>query len=288
MGVKAVFGPLHSHMICFGGRGDPTRPSYYSVAKSVAERAIRRPFVLAIGGGARVRDNLGGHVLNLATVGTDFGDTAYFADPTDAARLAQWPVAVLLSDVWTVDGFPHLVGDIGMPDRTILAAAMDGVVRPEAKVRELWERLRERTLSPAPLPLPRNFAASSTPRFRCAARSEPALAASSEEGQRVWSLQCRIESSGAVKNSAKLMNRERNAGLQTCEACKMQSRDRGMMDAHHPTPLAGGMRTTLAEHLIVLCPTCHRYAHRAGSDRLHPVSLDSIRAWLANGRTLDQ
>jgi 5-methylcytosine-specific restriction enzyme A len=55
-----------------------------------------------------------------------------------------------------------------------------------------------------------------------------------------------------------------------------------MFDAHHPAPLAVGKRVTLPEHLQILCPTCHRRAHRKG--RVQPFSLLELQAWVRAGR----
>ncbi|MFC3714356.1 hypothetical protein ACFOMD_17440 [Sphingoaurantiacus capsulatus] len=139
MGVKAVFGPLSSHMICFGGRGERGSSAYYAVAKGAAKKAAEKPYAIFIGGGSGVRGDLGGRVLNFARVSALFGDTATFVSDAEAARLAQWPVAVALHDVWSFEGAPHLISDLGFSDRKILAGAQDGIIRPEGKVEALWE-----------------------------------------------------------------------------------------------------------------------------------------------------
>lgn len=58
MGVKAVFGALSSHALCFGPRGAEGEVRRYSVAAGAARKASERPFVVTIGGGANVRDQL--------------------------------------------------------------------------------------------------------------------------------------------------------------------------------------------------------------------------------------
>lgn len=284
MGVKAVFGALNSHLLCFGGRGDPAQSSYYSVARSAANRAVERPFVLAVGGGAHVRDNLGGKVLNLARVSSVFGATSQLCgDPGEVRRLAQWPVAVVLHDVWRIVGFPHLVADLGMPDRTILAAAMDGIVRPAGKIEELWRALADWDIEPCSLPLPANFYDSGKPGLVVGRLPLLRGGSSSEEGRRLFKLQSEIERNSAVSREAKRLNCIANGGKVTCEACRFSHTDGGMFDAHHPVPLSAGIRTTLAEHLIVLCPTCHRRAHRK-EDKLLPYTLLELQDWVERGR----
>ncbi|HET9639880.1 MAG TPA: hypothetical protein VFP12_11810 [Allosphingosinicella sp.] len=282
MGVKAVFGPLSSHVLCFGGRGPPNSAGYYGVARGVAERAATRPFILAIAGGSHVRDNLNGRVLNLARSSGSYGLTSTFLeDPEEVKRLQQWPVAVALHDVWQLDGFPHLVTDLGMGDRTVLAAAMDGVVRPALKIDQLWSALRKWPVRPTALRLPVNFYDRPTSTLITPRSRKLPEGFSSEEGARRWTSQLAVERDSRLSREAKRLNAEKY-GKPTCEACRFSHADLGMFDAHHPTPLAVGARTTLAEHLIVLCPTCHRRAHRA--DRLQPQSLSELQQWIVAGR----
>ena len=53
--------------------------------------------------------------------------------------LAQWPIAMVLHDVYDIEGHPRLVEDLGLEDRTILVNAFDTVRRPEQKVERLWQ-----------------------------------------------------------------------------------------------------------------------------------------------------
>ena len=284
MGVKAVFGPAGSHLLRFGGRGGPLDKGYYSRPKAAAERANVTPFIIAIGGGNGVRDNLGGKVLNLFRSGTVYGATSILAGPeeaVDAERLARWPVALAVIDVWEFSGFPHLVDDLGMPDRRILAAAMDGIVRPEGKVEQLWEALRACRLLEKALPLPANFVENGKPTLATSVLPKIRGGVASDEGKRTWQTQMAIERNSKTSKEAKLLNIAKY-GLPTCESCRFEHTDTGMFDAHHPTPLAAGQRITMAEHLIVLCPTCHRRAHR--KDRLDPYSLKELKEWVAVGR----
>jgi 5-methylcytosine-specific restriction protein A len=190
MGVKAVFGALSSHVLCFGGRGEPNDKAYFSVAESAARRAVTQPFVIAIGGGKNVRDGLEGKVLNVARLSLVYGPTSSIvADPVEVQRLAQWPVAIALHDVWRFVGNPHLVDDLGFDDRTILAGAQDGVIRPDEKVDRLWAALQEWPVERAALPLPANFYDTGLP-YRVGTKL-PKIPASggAEEGERVWKLQ---------------------------------------------------------------------------------------------------
>jgi 5-methylcytosine-specific restriction protein A len=281
MGVKAVFAPVSSHVLCFGGRGDRTRDSYFSVAAGAARRAVERPYIVTIGGGKHVRPELTGRVVNLARAASVFGLTSTLLnDAGEVARLSQWPVAIALHDVWEFVGFPHLVHDLGFPDRTILAGSQDGIIRPEKGIDRLWQALHDWPIQRLPLLLPANFYDSGRPQL--VKLTLPSIPASSaEEGKSVWKLQRKIERDSAVAKAAKRLNRERHGSF-TCEACGFAHADGAMFDAHHPTPLAVGKRTTFPEHLQILCPTCHRRAHRKSP--LDPYQLDELRAWVAAAR----
>lgn len=281
MGVKAVFGPMRSHILCFGARGEPAEQRYFSVPRSAANRSRESPFIIAIGGGAGVRENLGGRVLNLAKASMVYGATKVLAEPEEATRLAQWPVASVMNDVWKFEGFPHLVDDLGLPDRTVLAAAMDGVVRPTEKIEQLWQALADWPVSLESLTLPANFVDAAEPTLVTKRLPTVRGGMASEEGKKIWAMQLQVERDGRLARRAKQLNIEKYE-ISTCEACVFNHPDSGMFDAHHPTPLAVGTRTTLAEHLIVLCPTCHRRAHRI--DKLVPQTLLQIRQWVADGR----
>lgn len=278
MGVKAVFGPLHSHVLCFSGR-TPGKASYFSVAAGVARRAVDRPFIFAIGGGPRVRDNLGGCVLNIARASTVYGLTERFVvDPAEIERLEQWPVAIALHDVYRIVGYPHLVDELGFDDRLILAGAQDGVIRPDDKVEQLWAALSHWPIERIALPLPHNFYDTGSPSL---ATTELPTFTGKEEGEKIWKLQRKIERDATVSRAAKRLNIAKYGRL-TCEACTFAHDDSGLFDAHHPTPLAIGKRTTLPEHLHILCPTCHRRAHRKSP--LDPYSLLELQSWITAGR----
>lgn len=191
MGVKAVFGPISSHVLCFGGRGNPANATqYYSVAAGAASRAVERPFVIAIGGGKNVGAGYKGRVLNLARLSTVYGPTArLIPDPVEVARLAQWPVAIAVHDVWRFVGNPHLVDDLAMPDRKILAGAQDGIIRPIDKLESLWSALQSRAIQQVILPSPANFYDDNSPRLVGTELPNIPAAKQAEEGKRVWKLQ---------------------------------------------------------------------------------------------------
>lgn len=282
MGVKAVFGELSSHVLCFGGRGTINDRSYFSVAASAARRAVERPYVVTIGAGENVRPGLDGRVLNLARVSLVYGPTGLFVtDPAEVARLAQWPVAVVLHDAWRIGGLPHLVEELGFLDRTILAGAQDGIVRPDIKVDALWQALKDKPLELLALPLPANFYDPGKPTLAVSKLPLIPKSLGAQEGEKVWKLQLKLERDPAIAREGKARNAARY-GSPTCEACDFSHTDQAMFDAHHPTPLAIGVRVTLPEHLQILCPTCHRRAHR--KSRLEPYTLLELRNWNAAGR----
>ena len=129
MGVKAVWGLSSEPVMCFGSRGDERTKDrlHFMQARSAAKKAIERPYLVTIGGGERVSDELSGRVLELVRVTGVYGETkAFVRDPTLLSLLAQWPVATVLSEIYTIEGQPRLVEDLGFPDRTILMNAYDG------------------------------------------------------------------------------------------------------------------------------------------------------------------
>lgn len=107
--------------------------------------------------------------------------------------------------------------------------------------------------------------------------------AASPEGEATWQVQKKIERSSRIAMAAFVKNAKRHEGMYACEACGFQHSDRAMFDAHHPHPLLAGPRTTKASDLIVLCPVCHRRAHRS-ANRLLPYDLTHLRAWNDAGR----
>lgn len=282
MGVKAVFGPLTSHVLCFGARGSVNDKSYFSVAAGAARRAVDRPFIITIGGGKEVRPGFEGRVLNVARCSLVYGPTGTLVnDPDEVRRLAQWPVAIALHDVWRFIEIPHLLEDLEFPDRTILAGSQDGIVHPDDAMERLWAALREWPIQPAALPLPANFFDSGSPRLAVSKLPGIPSSGGAEEGERVWKSQISVERDPRLAREAKRLNQIKNGRI-ACEACGFAHGDSAMFDAHHPTPLAVGKRVTLPEHLQILCPTCHRRAHR--KSRLDPYTVHELRHWIENGR----
>ncbi|MCA6112938.1 HNH endonuclease [Bradyrhizobium cenepequi] len=145
----------------------------------------------------------------------------------------------------------------------------------------LHAALRDVWIEPARLPPSANYYDDGTPRlFLTKLPNLPAGAR--EEGKRIWVPQSKIERDSALSADAKRLNATKY-GRFTCEACAFSNADSSMFDAHHPTPLAVGMRTTFAEQLEILCPTCHRKAHRT-KDPLRPLTLIELKEWCARGR----
>ena len=279
MGVKAVWGAISSYVMCFGERPG-TEAQKYSLPGGVARRAVERPFVIAIGGGRHVRDGLGGRVVNLVRASTVYGPTKVFVGPHEAKRLEQWPVSIALHEVWKFVGAPHLITDLGFSDRKILAGVQDGIIRPKA-IGDLWTALADWPIEAQALPPLSSFYDSGTPRLIHSKLPMPPDGDKGEEGKRIYKLQRQIERDPKLKKEAKRLNVVLY-GQHTCEACMFEHSDSAMFDVHHPNPLAAGVRTTFAEHLQVLCPTCHRRAHR--KSMIDPFTLDELRDWVVIGR----
>lgn len=106
---------------------------------------------------------------------------------------------------------------------------------------------------------------------------------SSAEGHEIWRLQKTRERDIKLATKAFEEHARRNGGKYKCQACDFLHGDRGLFDAHHVKPLLAGFRKTHYSELAVLCPTCHRRAHRSGN-RLQPYSLEELRSWAASGR----
>lgn len=282
MGIKAVFGPMTSHVLCFGGRGTPQHRSYYAVPAAAARKAANQPFVVTIGGGRGVREHKDGCVLNVARLAAVYGPTSTLvSDPQEAARLAQWPVAIGVHDVWRFDDDPHLVHELAFRDRTILAGSQDGIVRPVPAIEQLWEALANKLLRVEILPLPGNFYDNGNPVLVGSTLPQMPTAIKKIEGNRVLKLQRSIERNRALSKAAKFLNLKKY-GTYTCEACDFKHTHAVMFDAHHPRPLAVEKQMTEPEHLEILCPTCHRRAH--AKEPLNPYSLHELRAWVRSGR----
>lgn len=240
------------------------------------ERALEQPYFVTIGGGEKVPATLDGRVLELVRCTGVYGETTAFVRDEDLrARLEQWPVAVILSEVFAIEGQPRLIDDLGFEDRRILSHAYDGVIRDEDQIQQLWDALRDRTIERRSSVLP-------PPRFRdpgkvvqCGSKY-PTLDSKSTEGKRVWKLVLDSERDPEQRRQAKAQNREKNGGVIVCEACGFSDPLASMFDAHHILPLAVGIRESRLDDLAVLCPTCHRWAHAKAEDKLSPISIEAL------------
>lgn len=260
--------------MCFGSRGSPALKdkAHFTQARTTAERAQTQPYFLTIGDGEQVPDALRGRALEHIRATGVFGETTAFVRDEDLRnRLALWPVAIVVSEVYSVIGEPRLVEDLGFLDRSILTNAFDAVIRDDDQIQRLWTALKERKIERrrdvAPPPSFRNSG-----NFEIYGSMYPKLVSTSPEGERVWKLSRQIESDPKLKREAKAQNRAENGGALVCAACNFSDKFNSMLDAHHVQPLAAGIRETRVDDLIVLCPTSHRWAHAKAIDKLSPVS----------------
>ena len=285
MGIKAVWGRIEESIMSFGSRGDPTTKlrGYYSQARRTAERALQQPYFVTIGGGEKVPEKLSGRVLELVRGTGVYGETtAFVRDENLRARLLQWPVAVVLSEVFAVKGEPHLIDDLEFEDRRILANAYDSVIRDDDQIQRLWDALKGWEIE-------RRWDVMPPPGFRDPGKvmlrgsMYPTLDSKSTEGQRVWKLSLGIERDSKLRRQAKELNRAANGGVLVCEACRFSDTLASMFDAHHLQPLAAGIRESRVDDLVVLCPTCHRWAHAKAEDKLSPISIEALAKLMGRG-----
>ena len=285
MGIKAVWGRIEEPIMSFGSRGELTtkRRGYYSQARRTAERALQQPYFVTIGGGEKVPEKLSGRVLELVRGTGVYGETtAFVRDENLRARLLQWPVAVVLSEVFAVKGEPHLIDDLKFEDRRILANAYDSVIRDDDHIQRLWDALKgweiERRWDVVPPPGFRDPG-----KVMLRGSMYPTLDSKSTEGQRVWKLSLGIERDSKLRRQAKELNRAANGGVLVCEACRFSDTLASMFDAHHLQPLAAGIRESRVDDLVVLCPTCHRWAHAKAEDKLSPISIEALARLMGRG-----
>jgi len=280
MGVKAVWGRSSECVMCFGGRGDAAAKdrAYFAQARSTAERAITQPYLVTIGGGEQVPDELRGRVLELVRVTGVFGETvAFVRDPALRARLAQWPVAVVLSEVYAIEGEPRLVEELGFEDRRILANAFDAVRRDGLLIGELWKSL-------SGVEVRRRWDVKPLPGFRDPGKVQmfgsmyPKVSPSSTEGRRIREESKKLERDRSLARAVKEENRRKNGGVIVCEACEFSDTASALFDAHHLEPLATGIRESRIDDFAVLCPTCHRWAHAKSESILVPLEVGEVRA----------
>lgn len=278
MGVKAVWGRSREAVMCFGSRGNAATKDrgHFSQARTTAERAHAQPYFVTIGGGDQVPDALRGRVLELVRATGVYGETvAFVRDSNLRNRLAQWPVAIIVSEVYSVRGEPRLIEDLRFPDRRILANAYDAVIRDADQIQRLWAALKDWEIE-------RRWDVTPLPGFRDPGKVQrcgsmyPKLDSKTLEGERIWKLSQQIERDPKLRSEAKARNRAKNGGVLKCEACEFFDPSNSMFDAHHPQPLAVGVRESRADDLVVLCPTCHRWAHAKADDKLSPVLFMNI------------
>jgi hypothetical protein len=283
MGVKAVWGRSQEPVMCFGSRGNATLKDkgHFSQAKNTAERSLTQPYFVTIGGGDQVPPELRGRVLEVVRSTGVFGETlAFVQDEQLRKRLAQWPVAVVISEVYTVKGEPRLIEDLGFPDRRILTNAFDTIIRDDAQIERLWDAMRSWALV-------RNWNVRLPPGFYDPGKVQmfgtryPKLTTKTTEGTKVWRLSLEAERSAALATAAKDWNRAKNGGVVKCEACLFTDDHAGMFDAHHLDPIATGRRESRPDDFAVLCPTCHRWAHAKAEDKLTPLPVNKIAPSMA-------
>jgi 5-methylcytosine-specific restriction enzyme A len=263
--------------MCFGSRGDrSTQPKrHYQVARAVAERALTQRLLITIGGGDMVPEEFAGRVLNIVSVSSVYGETeAFIQDPATRERLAQWPTAVALRDIYDVNGSPHLVEDLGFIDLRILENAFDQVIRPEEKIMQLWEALQgwELTLKDA-APL---IGFRDQNRLQLVGTFLPGHV-SAEEGKRLYREAGVLERDRRLVQEVKRRNCERNGGLIICEGCGFSDGNASLFDAHHLVPLSVDIRVSVPSDFSVLCPTCHRVCHSYGQDKARPLPITELR-----------
>lgn len=281
LGLKAVWGPTLHPVISFGGSEDQIA---YKRLRTWTQRAHEQatPFVLLIGGGSEADTNATGRVLEVIELGKTIGRTTLF---TKDEVLAQWPYSIFVRSVYTVEGWPRLVEDLGRPDRSILTGSMDGIIRPDG-IDALWERLRESKLVPCELPVVPNFVDGDTVVVASTFLPKPTL--SREEGNRRYRVAREAERDPALAKEAKRLNAESNNGRCVCEACRFSDISTALFDAHHTNPIYVGVRKTSVSDLAVLCPTCHRIAHVMAATIWLPLAVTDIRELLKNGTFMMQ
>ena len=97
------------------------------------------------------------------------------------------------------------------------------------------------------------------------------------EGRRNRTKRIDVKRDSGLADKAMRLNRRRHGGWIKCEACGFRDKERSMFDAHHLSPLVLGERESLLSELVVLCPTCHRWAHAKAGDKRHPLPVKHVR-----------
>jgi hypothetical protein len=279
MGVKAVYGrsPGPEGVMAFGSHGnDPNERSYYSHGESVARRALTTPYFITIGGGERVLPEYDGRVLALVRASPVYGRTEAFVRMEETRkRLEQWPVAIIITEMYTIEGEPLLVEDLGFPDKSILANAFDGVRFVDEQMNLLWERLHEYEVTPRRdiSPPPRFY---DPGKLTLAWSQYPTISA--REGDVRWETTKKLERSSKAAKAAKDRNNASNGGRYVCEGCGLADETRSLFDAHHLHPLAAGPRLSTIDSYAVLCVLCHRWAHYKSTDPLVPLTVPELQS----------
>lgn len=286
MGVKAVWGRSEEAVMCFGSRGDAAKKDkgHYSQARITAEKAQEQPYFVTIGGGKHVPEELRGRAIELVRTTGAYGETTAFVKGESLReRLEKWPVAVVLSEVYAIDGEPLLVDELGFEDMNILANAYDRVMRYSDRIHALWNALKDRNVSRRwEVQVPSGFRDPGG--VKLIGTLYPKLNIKSPEGKKVWKLSKEIERDSRLKREVKARNRAKNGGALCCEACGFSDTSDGMFDAHHLQPLAAGVRESRADDLVVLCPICHRWAHVKAPDLLSPLTISEVTKALGSER----
>ena len=272
MGVKAVYDRSFVSLIAFNGL-EASKKGF-----KVAEVALEMPYLISIGGGTQVPGQLKGRVLELMKVTGVYGKTKDFIpDEATRVRMQQWPIATVLSEVYTISDEPHLVGDLGFPDRRILERAYDGVRRDDEAINNLWKALSDR-------PIIRRHDIAPPPGFIDRGKlvqvglMYPRVDPKSSEGERIIKTMVAIERDRSLSKAKKEANRSANGGIIVCEGCGLSDESGAMFDVHHLYPIHAGQRETSPADLAVLCPTCHRWSHTKGFDKLNPLSVSEVAA----------
>ncbi|MBG1230900.1 HNH endonuclease [Aestuariivirga litoralis] len=281
MGAKAVYGPSlgPEAVMCFGAVGiDPNKSSYFSHAETVAKKALERPYFVTVGGGHDVQAGYRGRAIEVVKATGCFGKTeAFVKTPATYRRLMQWPAAIVLTEVYEIVGMPRLVDDLGLDDMRILTFAFDGVVFHDDRMKELWDALDQCELR-------RRWDMAPPAFFRDPGKLDRSYTLypqiSEEEGKRRAKETTVLERSSKAALAAKARNLTQNGGKYTCEACAYADEVRGMFDAHHLQPLATGPRISTIDSYAILCPRCHRMAHRKAEKPEVPLAMAELKRLL--------
>ena len=280
MGYKAVWGRCIVEFMAFGApaRSPNKGTAYYSKPAKAANLAGTSPYLVAIGGGASAQASVDHRAIEVVRVSRAYGETnAFVRDPVQQAVLAQWPVGVALLEVYSILPEPDLVRDLGFPDYNILNSLFDKVGTQPDYINRLWAALadlpviRRRDLTP----LPSGFADPGTPLL--VGTFAPTLKASSAEGAVRYKTNKQVERDPTLSRGVKENNRLKHGGFIICEGCDLADKEASLFDAHHLEPICAGIRESHVHDFAVLCPTCHRYAHVRGTDKLSPLNIIGLR-----------